>query len=546
MGPEPNFFRIRAFRKASEFADKYANDLGQLNNYQLKQLPGIGDALAKDIVEYSKTGKIEYYETLKKESPVKLEELTKVQGVGPKTVKKLYYQLGVTDVESLKKAAELNQIASLDGFGQKSQQSILENIKFAIVNKERARLDTALETAKNYITYLKNTDQNIINISYAGSLRRKEESVGDVDILVSSKNPKETSEIFVGYKEIEKVLGNGQTKSSVWLKQKVQVDLRVVPNESFGSAMQYFTGNVDHNVKLRKIALKKGLKLSEYGVFNQKDENLTKNTTEKEIYELLVGNYIIPEMRTDTNETDLALKNKLPKPITLKDITGDLHTHTTHSDGKNTPDQMVEKAVKLKYKYYGIADHFGNLGVANAVKEDEFNKYFEDIQRVKEKYKDKITVLIGCEANIKPNGDLDFNQKKLEKLDFVVASIHSSFKQTPPLATERYLNLLDNPVVTIIGHPTGKLVNKRPSITFNFEDVFSKAKKGGVALEINAHPMRLDLPYNLVQIALKQGCKISINTDAHSLNDLDLMKYGVYVARKAGIETKNLYLPSRL
>ncbi|MCB0751808.1 MAG: PHP domain-containing protein, partial [Ignavibacteriae bacterium] len=429
--------------------------------------------------------------------------------MGPKRVKKLYYELGVKNIDDLQKAAEQGKIANLEGFGQKSQESILQNIQFAIVNKERTRIDVALQIANNYINYLKENDKGIVQIKYGGSLRRREDTVGDIDILVSSKNAENTHKVFTSYDQVEKVLGSGGTKSSVWLKQKIQIDLRVLNNESFGTALQYFTGNVDHNVILRKVAIKKGLKLSEYGVFNKKDENLAKNKSEEQVYELLVNNYIIPEMRTDHGEIDLAISGKLPTPITLKNIKGDLQMHTTNSDGKHTVDEMVQKCIDLGYKYMGITDHFGNLGVANAVREDEFSEYFDNISKAKEKYKDKINIYVGGEINIKANGDLDFSQSKLEKLDYVLASVHSSLKKDSKHQTERYLKALENPLIKIIGHPTGRLIGERPGFEFDYERVFSECTSKQVAVEINAHPMRLDLPYQLVIKALNQGCKIS-------------------------------------
>ncbi|PIR43073.1 hypothetical protein COV24_04555 [candidate division WWE3 bacterium CG10_big_fil_rev_8_21_14_0_10_32_10] len=541
MQDSPNFFRIRAFKKAAESVDSYPEDVANLNIYELKKIPGIGDSTAKDILEYAKAGKIAYYEELKKASPVKLEELVRIQGVGPKTVKKLYYKLGVKNIDDLKKAAESGKIATLEGFGEKSQVSILENIKFAIVNKERTRIDIALEIAEKYIEYLKKNDAHIIKINYGGSLRRKNETIGDIDLLVSSKNPKKTSENFVNYPEIEKVLGAGDTKSSVWLKQKIQVDLRVIPVESFGSALQYFTGNKDHNVLLRKIAIKKGYKLSEYGIFKKLTNKKIAGKSEKRLYEKLVNHYIEPELREDEGELDLAINNKLPKLITLENIKGDLQMHTTHSDGTNTMLEMAQKCVDLGYKYMGFTDHFGNLQVANAIQPGEFNKYIDEIEEVRNKFKDKIKILAGGEINIKAGGELDFKQNLLEKLDFVVASIHSGFKMNVEQATNRYLSAFENPVITIIGHPTGRLLTKRPPFEFDYEKVFQEASKNNIVMEINAHPMRLDLSYQLVKIAKKCGCKIQISTDAHSVEELNLMKYGVFVARKAGLEKDDLY-----
>jgi len=536
-----NFFRIRAFNAAADAVENHPEDIASLNIYDLKKIKGVGDSTAKDILEYVKNGVIPYYEELKAKSPVKLEELIKIQGMGPKRIKKLYQELGVTDLVSLKLHAEAGNIAKLDGFGEKSQASIIENLQFAIVNKERTRIDNALLIAEKYIDYLKSKDTNIVQINYGGSLRRRNETVGDIDLLVSSKDPVATSKVFVEYPEIEKVLGNGDTKSSVWLKQKIQVDLRVINDSNFGAALQYFTGSKDHNVRLRKIAISKGLKLSEYGLFRKSNDTLVASKTEKEIYEVLVNNYVEPELREDGNELDLAIDSRLPKLIDLADIKGDLQMHSTHSDGKNTMEEMVLKCIDLGYANMGFTDHFGNLYVANAVKEDGFNAYFDEILALKEKYKDKIKVLAGAEVNVKPNGDLDFTQAYLEKLDFVVASVHSSLKVDLKVATDRYLNVLDNPVVTIIGHPTGRIIGQRPGFEFNYVSVFQKSAEKGIVMEINAHPARQDLPYHLVKSAVKQGCKIQISTDAHSVNDLELMKYGVFVGRKAGLESKNLF-----
>lgn len=544
LNDEKNFFRIRAFRRASEEISKYPNDLANLNYVQLIKLSGIGQSIAKDIVEYQNTGKIKFYEELKASSPIKVEELNRIQGLGPKKIKKLYYTLGVKNPDELKKAAESGLIATLEGFGKKSQENILQSLEFNIVNKERTRIDIALRIADDYINYLKSNDKNIIKIKYAGSLRRKEETIGDIDILVASNNPKITSNIFINYPNVDKVLGNGETKSSVWLKDKIQIDLRVIPLESFGTALQYFTGNVDHNVSLRKIAIKKGLKLSEYGLYNKQNVNLAKNKSEKWVYKYLVNNYISPLLRTDNNEVESAISNSLPNNITLSTIKGDLQMHSTFSDGKNTMEQMVIKCISKNYLYMGFTDHFGSLAVANAVDKDRFYDYLNSINSLKIKYKDKIKIYAGAEVNIKSDGSLDFNEHLLKKLDYVLASIHSSFKQNVEQATNRYLKVVSNPIVKIIGHPTGRLVGKRPPIEFNYNKVFEAAAQNNVAIEINAHPMRLDLNYSLAKLAKNLGCKICINTDAHSVDDLDLMKFGVYVAKKGWVEPKDLYIPN--
>ncbi len=540
MQDSPNPFRIRAFKKAAEILNNYPQDISKYNIEQLKALPGIGESLAQDILEYIKTGKMSYYEELKKNSPVKLEELIKIQGIGPKTVKKLYYELGVKTVEDLKKVAEEGKIAKLEGFGPRSEQKILESLNFAILNKQRTRLDIALFTAEAYLKYLKD-NLDFSHLEYAGSLRRKNETVGDIDILGCYKDAVKAIEVFCSYPKVEKILGQGDTKASVWLKEKIQVDFRVVPAESFGSALQYFTGSKDHNVHLRKIAVKKGLKLSEYGLFDKKTNKKIVGEKEKDIYVKLVNNYIEPELREDEGEIELALQNKLPKLITLEDIKGDLQMHTTFSDGANTIDEMVQACIKKGYKFMGITDHLGKLAVANAVEEREFSEYLDALNEAKEKYRDKITLFASGEVNIKPDGSLDFKESLLEKLDYVLASVHSSFQMDRETATKRFLTAVENPLVDIIGHPTARLIGKRKGLEFDAEKVFLSAVENNVAFEINAHPIRLDLPYNLARLAKDIGVKLSINTDAHSILDLDLMRFGVYTARKAGVEKENLY-----
>lgn len=540
------FFRGRAFKKAAEIVEKFPYDFENPEWSQdinrIKKLEGIGQKTAEHIIEYVETGKIQDYENMKKESPVDLESLLKVQGVGPKTILKLFKQLGVTDIETLKDAAEKGKIAALDGFGAKKEQNILESISFAIRNKDRVSIAIAEAEVDSLLKYLK-TDKNITRIEFGGSYRRKKETIGDIDVLISSKDPEASMTHFVNYPQVEKVLGNGDTKSSIWLKSHIQIDIRALPPESFGAALQYFTGNKEHNVKLRNIAISQGYKLSEYGLFkrlkNDEQGEMVEGADEKKIYERLGLHYVIPELREDRGELEAAKENKLPNVITLKDIKGDLQMHTTNSDGANSIEEMAEKCKSLGYEYMGITDHFGKLKIANAIDPSEFDEYIKSIRTADENTKG-IKIYASGEIEIDKEGNLEFPQEMLEQLDYVIASVHFSTKMDKTQMTKRIIKALRNPLTKILAHPTGRLIGQRPGFEFDYREVFKVAKEEGVVLEINAHPARLDLNDNLAKLAIDLGCKIAINTDSHAVSELDNMKYGVEVARRAWIEEKDL------
>lgn len=549
-----SFFQSRALKKGanviSEFPYDFADKEWHSDISKLVKIEGIGKSIANYIQEYVLTGKIEEYEKLKRESPIKLEELLHIQGLGPKKIKRLYSELGVCDLESLKEVASKGLIANLSSFGEKSQQNILDNIEFAIVNKDRISIALADNIIKDIVSYLKE-DKNIIQIEPAGSYRRRKETVGDIDILMTSKDSEKSIEHFVNYSNVEKILGQGETKASVWLKQKLQCDLRVVDEKSFGAALQYFTGSKEHNISVRKIAVAKGYKLSEYGLFDRKTDEVIESKSEEVLYNKLGLEFIEPELRIGDEEVfasknSFLLKHKkisksptllLPNLIELSDIDKDLHVHTTFSDGKNTVEEMAKEAIRLGYKKLGIADHIGNLVIANSIKKDRFNDYINAIRDANETIKE-IEILASAEVEVDVDGNLDFPNELLEKLDYVVAGVHMSNSMSKEKMTKRLITVLKNPLVKILAHPTGRLIMKRPSYEFDVDEVFKVAKNEGVALEINAHPARLDLNAKLVKRALDIGCKIAIDTDAHSTEQLSLMKYGIDVAR-AGWLTKD-------
>ena len=479
---------------------------------------------------------------MKAKSPVKLEELLKVQGIGPKKILKLYKELKVTDIESLKKAAESNEISKLEGFGDKSQGNILESIEFAITNKDRKSIALVEPEIQGIIEYLKRCSE-IAKFEVVGSYRRRKETVADIDILVASSRPEDAMSYFVNFPKTEKILGHGDTKSSIWLDSKIQVDIRIIPLESFGSALQYFTGSVEHNVKLRNIAISKGYKLSEYGLFNRKTNKVVESKSEKKIYEILVSNYVEPELREDKGELDSAIKNSLPHLITLDDIKGDIQMHSTFSDGVNSIEEMAQKGIELGYKYIGISDHFGKLKIAGAIDESEFDEYLEAVREADSKVK-AIKILAGGEVEIDADGNLEFAEEKLKKLDFVVAAIHFKTGMESDLMTKRIIKAVQNPLTTFLAHPTNRLIGQRPGYEFDYNQVFKEAKENNVALEINSQPLRLDLNDSHVKAASEMGCKIVINTDAHSVHEMEYMKYGLDVARRGWIEKKGLFYPN--
>jgi len=540
-GSKNSFFKSRAYKKASEIISKFPHNLASSewsDIEKLKTLDGIGQSSANNIIEFIKNGKISEYEDMKKSNPINLEELLNVQGIGPKTVLKLYKELNVTDLNSLKLVAESGAISKLEGFGDKKQESILENINFAIVNKGRISISVAEDEINELIEYMK-LDKQIINIVPVGSFRRKKETIGDIDLLVSSVNSEKTMQHFISYHKTEKILGNGETKSSIWLNSKIQADIRIIEDNKFGSALQYFTGNVEHNVKLRNIAISKGLKLSEYGLFKRESDEIVESRDEKKIYEILVGNYIEPELRENEGEIEAAMSNSLPNIIDIAAVNGDLHMHTTFSDGVNSIEEMAQKGIELGYKYIGITDHFGKLKIANAIDESEFDEYLNAIRMADEKIKG-IKIYAGTEVEIDADGNLEYDENKLAQLDYIVAAVHFLTKMDRRPMTNRIIKALKNPLTKILAHPTGRIIGQRPGFEFDSEEVFKVAKEEGVAIEINAHPARLDLNDTMTKLAIDIGCGIIINTDSHAIVEMENMRFGIDVARRGWVQSKNL------
>ncbi|MDI6917346.1 MAG: DNA polymerase/3'-5' exonuclease PolX [Thermoplasmatales archaeon] len=532
-------FKPMAYRKAAMVIETWNAEVGEIYKEKgvkgLKELPGVGDAIAKKTVEILETGKLKYLEELRKDSPRELLDIVSLYDIGPKTAYKIYKMLGVNTVEDLKKAAEEHKIRDVKGLGEKTEEKIIEGIKKMKERKGRMLLGVVYPVAVDVVESLKKSG-DIEKISIAGSLRRKKETIGDIDILAVSDNPEKIMSSFAGLENVKKILVKGRTKTSVMIGD-IHADLRVVSRGSFGSALQYFTGSKEHNIKIRKIASDKGMKISEYGVFDRKTNKQIAGSTEEEVYNALSMSYIEPELREDRGEIEEAMKNKLPKLIDEKDIKGDFHVHTRWSDGANSIEEMARAGIKKGYSFIAVADHSKSLRVAGGLKENDVLKQMDEIKKINKKYPN-FKIFTGTEADIKENGELDFDDTLLKKLDVVVAGVHSKLKMDEKAMTERIINAMENKNVDIIAHPTGRVIGKREPYRLNMEKIFEAAFQNKTCLEINALPDRLDLNDVHIKMAKEKGVKLCINTDAHNLSHFDMMKYGVFNARRGWL-TKN-------
>jgi len=526
-------FKPYAYEKAAltlEGLEKDVEEIYKKEGFEgLKKIPGVGESIAKKIEEYLKTGKIEYYENYKKKYPINLDELMGIEGLGPKRMRLLYEKLGITNLKQLEEAAKSHKIAPLYGFGEKTEKNILEAIEFAKRSKGRFLLGDILPIVKEVYEKLKSLKE-VERIDTVGSIRRMKETIGDVDFLVISKNPKPIMDFFVSLPGVIKVWGKGNTKASVRMKEGFDMDIRVLPKRSYGAALQYFTGSKEHNIALRKIAIDKGLKLSEYGLF--KGPKMIAGELEEEIYQKLGMDWIPPELREDRGEIEAALNHKLPKIIDYKEIKGDLHVHSKWDGGKNSIEEIAEYAIKMGYEYVGIADHTKFLKIEHGLDEKRLRERNKEIDKLNEKFKGKIKILKGCEANILPDGKIDIDDQCLKEQDFVIAGVHSKFKMTKEEMTERIIRAMKNPNVDIISHPTGRLIQKRDEYEIDFDKILKVAKETGTILEINSYPERLDLNDINIKKAKEMGVKMVINTDAHHVDQMRFIELGVAQARR--------------
>ncbi len=529
-----NPFRVRAYRNAARVVGELKLDLPAAiaAGRPLPKLPGIGADLEAKIREFATTGRIGALERLKKEVPAGVAELLKLPGLGPKRVRALYEELHVHTLPQLLRAARDGRIRSLPGFGVKTEQHIAEAIERTMGQVRRFKLAIAAQYADALLAYLKQAP-GVVEVAAAGSLRRAKETVGDIDLLATAADGAAVCRHFTQYPDVAEVLQAGETRASVVLKSGLQVDLRVVPQESYGAALMYFTGSKAHNIRLRNLAIDQGLKLNEYGLF--KDKCALAGESEQEVYAALGLPWIPPELREDRGEIEAAKKRALPRLVERSDLRGDLHAHTKWSDGTATIEEMAQAARAHGLEYLAISEHSRRLTVAHGLDPVRLAKQRDEIERIDAKL-DGVRLLAGIEVDVLEDGSLDLPNAALAPLDVVIAAVHSKFDLPRAKQTARILAVLDNPHVKILAHPIGRLIDQREPYDVDMLAVIRKCKARGVALELNAHPQRLDLTDLHCRMAKDEGALVSINSDAHSVHEFDNLVYGVGQARRGWLE----------
>jgi DNA polymerase (family 10) len=538
-------FKPRAYEKAAANIESLEDNVTDIykkgGTKALEQIEAVGKGIAERIEELIQTGKIKGYEKLKKQVPVNLEELSHIEGVGPKTILKMYKELKIKTLKDLEKAAKAKKIRNIEGFGPKSEENILLAIEFLKKSGGRLPLGYILYDIRRIEKKLQNF-KGVKKAIIAGSIRRMKETIGDADLLATVSSPKAAKEVmnyFVNMLEVEHVYSHGPTRSSVRLKNNIDCDLRVVPEQSFGAALQYFTGNKDHNIELRKIAIEKGLKLNEYGVFKGKRQIAGK--IEEDVYKILGLKWIEPELRENTGEIDIAKQNKLPDLIKYSDLKGDLQMHSKWSDGTNTIEQLAEKAMEMGLEYIAITDHI--RGILNYIHEKEIIAQGKEIDKLNLKFKIKnlkFKILKGGEVDILNDGRLFMKDEVLKKLDVVGAHIGSNMKMPKEKMTERIICAMKNPNVDILFHPTGRLIRMRPAYELDIEKIIRVARETKTILEINSYFNRLDLKDEYIKMAKNAGVKLAINSDSHSPSHFQYLELGIAQARRGWLEKKDI------
>lgn len=533
-------WKPRAYRKAAQMIENLPVDIKEVYEGSgikgLEEMPGVGRAISSKIEEFIKTGKVKEHEELVKSVPKGVEEMMNIPGMGPKKAWRLYQELGITSLKKLENYAKKRKISKLSGFGPTSEKDILKGLELVKKGQERILLGQALPIANN-ISHKLSKLNYVKGVSIAGSLRRKKETIGDIDILAVSNKPTKVMDYFTKMNNVKHIVAKGNTKSSVVLEEGVNCDLRVLNENQYGAALLYFTGSKYHNIAMRNIAIRKGMKLSEYGLF--KGNKVVASKTEQEIYRKLGLNYIEPEMREDRGEMELSKNGNLPNLIPYGSLKGDLQMHTEWSDGENTTEEMIQAAIKIGYSYIAITDHSKSQVIANGLDVKRLEKQVEEIRKLNKKYP-KIEVFAGSEVEIKSDGRLDYSNSVLKKLDFVVAAVHSGFKSDKDKMTKRVLKALDNKHVHMLAHPTGRLINKRDPFEIDIEKILQKAKENNVIMEINSSPRRLDLNSENIRKAIEIGTTLAINTDAHRAENLKFVDFGIAQARRGWAESKNI------
>jgi DNA polymerase (family 10) len=534
---DENPFKISAYRKASRIIGDLTQDIEEISEQgELKNIPGIGEGMAQKIVEYLKTGKISKFEEMRKGVSDELIAIMDIPGMGPKTLSMLHREKGISNLSQLEKALEDGSLMGLFGIGEKKIENIKRGIQLLKQSKGRMNLGMAFPVAKRIVETLRQKTGSK-KIEWAGSLRRMKENIGDIDILATGPDKEKIVQTFTHLPEVKEVLASGETKASVIVEEGTQIDLRVVEEDSYGAALQYFTGSKGHNIHLRGIAKAKGIKINEYGVFKGKKKIGGKE--EKEVYRALGMDWIEPELREDRGEIEAAQKGRLPKLVQESEIKGDLHVHSKWSDGAFSIEEIAKAAQKRGYQYVAICDHSKSLKIAHGLDESRLMKQMEEIDQLNEKLKG-FQVLKGTEVDILTDGKLDLSEKILEKLDIVIGAIHSGFKQDRAKMTKRMVLAFENPYIDILAHPTGRLLGARDPYEVEMDEVMEAAKKYGKALEINAYFERLDLNDIHCRKAKEMEIRVGIGTDAHHLDQMWMISLGVAVARRGWLETKDV------
>ncbi len=551
-------FKPRAYEKAAQAVADMEQDIKEVyargGPKALMDIPGVGASIAKKLEELLRTGKIAYYEKIKKQAPVRLDELTRIEGLGPKSILKLYRELGIRDLKDLEKAAKTGKIAKLKGFGERSEENILKGLGFAKTQpagrKPLGYVEPQISELTRRLAELPGVEKCVV----AGSVRRRKETIGDVDIIIVSDQPKRIMDSFVAMASVLQVLAHGETKSSVKLAWGLNADLRVVPARSFGAALNYFTGSKDHNVVLRQMALARGWKLNEYGLYKRKEERGKRKAREGEkrewtqiagrdeegIYEALGLQYVPPELRENTGEIELARAGKLPKLVEYDALQGDLQVQSDWGDGQDSIEAMARAAMAHGLRYIAITDHSQRLAMARGLDEQRLLKQMAEIDRLNRKFRGKMTILKGSECDILKDGSMDLPARALAKLDVVGGSIHSFFGLPRREQTERMLRAIRNPDVDLIFHPTGRLIGRRAGCDLDLDAIIRAAKATGTVLEIDSFPDRLDLRDEHIRKAIWAGVRLAVDSDAHSTHHFSYLKYGLAQARRGSAAVRDI------
>lgn len=536
-----NIHRVLSYRRAAESIADLATDINQLAlTNELTSIPGIGKTLEEKIKEILDSGQLEFLNRLAEEIPLSILELLKIEGMGPKRVKLIYDKLNISNLNQLEKAANDGSLATLPGLGKKSAEKVIKGIKaLRSFGDKRVRLGTALPAAEEILAKLKALPC-VTKAAIGGSVRRRKETIGDIDLLVATDDPEQVMDVFTTLDLVHEIAAKGPTKSRIVIQDGLGVDLRVLPAENWGTLLSYFTGSQAHNVRLRELAKARGLSLNEYSFSEVNGNSEILCTVEEEVYQVLDMQWVPPELREDRGEIEAAQSGALPNLVNNEDILGDLHMHTTWSDGKHTILEMAEAAISLGLKYICITDHSYSLGIANGLDEARLLAQREEILEARKIIGDRITILHGTEMEIRADGSLDFQDDLLESLDFVIAALHTGLSQSRQQVTERMLNAIENKHVDMIAHPTGRLIGRRSGADLDMTQIIQAAARTGTILEVNANPARLDLKDTHIKMAMDNHVKIAINTDAHHIDQLSLMPFGVVTGRRGWASSENV------